>query len=200
MLFDVLICLSPTASPLPAIIEIPPQYSGCCWREMGFSSSICPSEGKWALTHRSSFPSWDKMLQDSSAHAVPCCGEGRCWQKFLLISSLHPDSFSPLHCMLLSPFRKVGILQFLFFLKVSAQVSTIQVFPSFSSEGLGQVYWLQWLCSLLRCICLLPDAHVGKTPPRSLGIWCWIPQLPQRHFGLDGCLISFYKGGHKVVS
>lgn len=71
---------------------------------MGFSSSICPSEGKWALTHRSSFPSWDKMLQDSSAHAVPCCGEGRCWQKFLLISSLHPDSF-PLfiacYCLLL---------------------------------------------------------------------------------------------------
>ena len=29
---------------------------------------------------------------------------------------------------------------------------------------------------------LLPDAWVGKTPSRFLDMWCWIPQLPQRHF------------------
>ena len=33
-----------------------------------------------------------------------------------------------------------------------------------------------------RSVCPLPDTWVGKIPPRSLGMWGWIPQLPQRHF------------------
>lgn len=37
---------------------------------------------------------------------------------------------------------------------------------------------------------LLPDVQVGKTPPESLGEWCWIPQLPQRCF----CLLIFVVG------
>ena len=34
------------------------------------------------------------------------------------------------------------------------------------------------------CLYLLSDAWVGETSPKSLGIWCWIPQIPQRHFSL----------------
>lgn len=33
-----------------------------------------------------------------------------------------------------------------------------------------------------RSVCPLPDTWVGNIPPRSLGMWGWIPQLPQRHF------------------
>ena len=31
-----------------------------------------------------------------------------------------------------------------------------------------------------RSVYLLPEALVGEISPGSLGIWCWIPQLPQR--------------------
>lgn len=34
----------------------------------------------------------------------------------------------------------------------------------------------------LRSVCLLPNPQVGKTISGSLGIWCCVPQLSQRHF------------------
>ena len=34
----------------------------------------------------------------------------------------------------------------------------------------------------LRSVCLFPNAQAGETPPRPLGGWCWIPQLPQMYF------------------
>lgn len=34
----------------------------------------------------------------------------------------------------------------------------------------------------LRGVCLLPEAWVGESSPGSLGVWCWIPSLPQTHF------------------
>lgn len=36
---------------------------------------------------------------------------------------------------------------------------------------------------------------VGKTPPRSHDVWCWTPQLPQRHFGPQlGAKLLLLKG------
>lgn len=32
-----------------------------------------------------------------------------------------------------------------------------------------------------RSTCLLPNARVGQSLPLSLGIWCQIPEIPQRH-------------------
>lgn len=34
----------------------------------------------------------------------------------------------------------------------------------------------------LRSVCLFLNAQAGETPPRPLGGWCRIPQLPQMHF------------------
>ena len=46
-----------------------------------------------------------------------------------------------------------------------------------------------------RSVCLLPGAWVGDTPPKSLGIWCWIPQLPQKTVLLVGvCQIVVVEG------
>ena len=49
MPFDILICLFPDLL-LPLVLEVPPQYSGCCWRETGFSSSVQQQLGK-PITH-----------------------------------------------------------------------------------------------------------------------------------------------------
>lgn len=35
-------------------------------------------------------------------------------------------------------------------------------------------------------VCVLPDVSVHKTPPRSLGVKCLIPQLPQINFVNEG--------------
>lgn len=52
-------------------------------------------------------------------------------------------------------------------------------------------------------LCLLPgyigNAKIGGTSPKSLGIWSWIPQLPQRHFFKMGlCQIVVVEGGRQV--
>lgn len=39
-----------------------------------------------------------------------------------------------------------------------------------------------WATARTRSACLLSSAPVGKTPPGSLGVWYWIPQLPQSLF------------------
>ena len=36
-------------SSLPSAMELPPQHSGCCWREMGCSSHVLQSWGRQAL-------------------------------------------------------------------------------------------------------------------------------------------------------
>lgn len=41
---------------------------------------------------------------------------------------------------------------------------------------------LQAPLPVLRSVCLLPDVQRGPIALGSLGVWCWIPQLPQRHF------------------
>ena len=44
---------------------------------------------------------------------------------------------------------------------------------------------------------LLPNTWVGETSPGFLGVWCWIPQLPQRHFcpWMDTKLLLLGRGG-----
>lgn len=62
--------------------------------------------------------------------------------------------------------------------------SLVSVFrAAWTAPRLGLVH------RLLQCpqpgpqsVCLLPDAQLCETSPESLSIWCWIPQLPQRHF------------------
>lgn len=73
------------------------------------------------------------------------------------------------------------------------------------SQTMAERDWDQWMghSAGLRSVWVLPDAQVGETPPGFFSIWCWIPRLPQRHFGLwmdaklliskgvmsEGCLI-----------
>lgn len=58
--------------------------------------------------------------------------------------------------------------------------SAVRFFPNCRKEVVSLL--LVWFYSPhLRSVYLLLDAQMGKTPHRSLGIWCWIPQLPQRY-------------------
>lgn len=41
---------------------------------------------------------------------------------------------------------------------------------------------LQAPLPILRSVCLLPGVQMALTALGSLGVWCWIPQRPQRHF------------------
>lgn len=85
--------------------------------------------------------------------------------------------------MLESPLRKDGLPQTLFHLWASAQGSTLQVFLSHSQEGLGHVY-ISWFAPLAKFYLLITKYTGGKIPLVSLGVKCWIPQLPNRHFCL----------------
>lgn len=40
-----------------------------------------------------------------------------------------------------------------------------------------------------RSVCLLFNSLVSETPPRSLGVWCSIPQLPHKGIFVHGCQI-----------
>lgn len=78
-------------------------------------------------------------------------------------------------------------------LQISTQVSTLSIFPKHSQETFGA--GLQVLLvpqPLVRSACLLLDTQEGETPPRFLGIWCWIPQLPEALLFMDGCLIKYF--------
>ena len=63
--FEVVICIFPNI-PLPPGTEHSPYYSGCWWREMGFSSHIPHSWGSQALT-AFLFLHWRNCPQDKSA-------------------------------------------------------------------------------------------------------------------------------------
>lgn len=67
-----------------------------------------------------------------------------------------------------APFGKAGLLQILFHLRMSAQISTLQVFPNHSQGQLHRLLLFPQTTS--RSVCLPPDAQMGETPPRSLGI------------------------------
>ena len=67
---------------------------------------------------------------------------------------------------------------------VSAQVRLHQVSPAVAEKGWDQSPGFRWFRSPLQDLCLLLNAQVSETPPGSLGVWCWIPQLPHRHFCL----------------
>lgn len=103
-----------------------------------------------------------------------CPGNEAVLAKLPLPSPLCPNSvclFVVLFCfvssniVLESLFRKAEFLQKLSYTWVSAQVSTCLVFPHYGQERL----WLV-LQPILWSICLIPNAEVGDTPPRPLGL------------------------------
>lgn len=63
----------------PLVIEFLPQYSGCCWNETSFSSSIPHRWRSWALTHCSPFPPHESPLPSVQLHAVSPLGTPQ-WQ------------------------------------------------------------------------------------------------------------------------
>lgn len=120
----------------------------------------------------------------------------------LLLPPLWPNShFISSSGVLESPLRKAGFLQILNHVWVSAQVSTLQVFFS--------PIWMRglWTCSLstlvphfvLKSVCLLLDAYVSETPPRSLGIYMVLdPTTPTRTLlFVGGYLFCCLKRGDK---
>lgn len=61
-------------------------------------------------------------------------------------------------------------------LQVYVQVSTLQVFPNCSPEGLWMFIWLLMVLQPVpRSVYPLPDAQVNETSPRSLGVWFRVP-------------------------
>lgn len=70
----------------------------------------------------------------------------------------------------------------LWYLRVSAQVSIFQgpLLRGWSQfTGSSRFHIPNWGLPAL-----LPDIKVGEMPPGSLGVCCWIPQFPHRHFSL----------------
>ena len=60
------------------VLEALPQYSRCCWREMGLSSSVLHSQDTQVFTHCSPFP-WERgycWCQVSALQVLP----GRGWE------------------------------------------------------------------------------------------------------------------------
>lgn len=75
--------------------------------------------------------------------------------------------------MLESPLRKAGFLQILSYSWASAQVSTLQVFPDHSQEGLERHCWLLLVSQPgLGSVYLLLDTQAGEPLPRSFGLYC----------------------------
>lgn len=116
---------SRSISSLPFIMEFPPQLSGCCWeREIGFSNIVLHS---WVAAH--------------SVTTLPfSCRMGFLWlvqpntalplAKFLFLSPMHSNSYIFFsNGMVVSPLWKVGLLQKLFHLGVSTQITTLLIFP-----------------------------------------------------------------------
>lgn len=110
--------------------------------------------------------------------------EGVVLARFLLLLLVHTNLCPPtLSRVLESLLRKLGLLQKLSHLWMSAQVNALSMFPDLSQERL-RLPCMGLLVSQLipRYVCLLPKAQVDENPLESFGVWYWIPQLPQRHF------------------
>lgn len=111
-------------------MKVWPQYSECCWRETSFSSCISHHWSSWALTILSP----RGMGCHPTArwlNPVQCCpgGRGTALGKFLFPSPLLSNSsFFYSDGVLESPLGSVDFCRFSH-LCVSAQVSTLQVFP-----------------------------------------------------------------------
>lgn len=121
-------------------MEVLPQCAG----EVGFSSCVPHSWGQPATPSPLPFSPWERSPGTAQPSLCPHGGEATL-EKFFLPSPPCANLyfFFP-NDMLESPLGKSRLQQILFRCWVFAQVSTLQVFPGHSQEGLGQVCWLWW--------------------------------------------------------
>ena len=116
--------------------------------------------------------------------------EGWCWQSFsCTFQSIQVYIFLLFwwHAIIL-PWEDWTSKNF-FLSMVSAQISTLHIFPGCGWEGLGQGQvagscWFRSLYWNVSCYCQM---HRRVTPPRTFSTWCWISQFPVLF--VDRCLI-----------
>lgn len=158
---------------LSLLFTVLPQDSGCRWREMDFSSSVPPAgEAEYSLTTLS-------FSQGIGSCSLQC--HLREWvlalAKFLFLSPMHQNSYSLLfqQCARIFPCEGVASTKSLSSVVFCSSQYSSQV-SSHSLEGSRQVCWLSlFLQPTLRAVCLLSDAQMGESPPKSVGMQCWIP-------------------------
>lgn len=182
MPFDIFICLFFAIYFLLPVIEFPCRYSVCWGRETSFSISFLHHWDSWRLTLYSPFT--QKETSPSlivQPHAMlPKSGGGVAQVKFFLPFQLHPHFF--LSCFIVtleSPLGKAVTSchrQCFSCLCESVQVNTVQIFFSIAAKRVGAAH-------LEDCL-LIMGCTRGEDPTSHppLGVWCWIPQLAQRHF------------------
>ena len=134
-----------------SVMEVSPQYSGCCGREMGFSHNVPHSWGIWALTLHSFFP--QKILQ------LLTCSDSHC--ATLRQSSSYPPQcikihiFVPLKCLTFS-----GYLDFYKSSPVSRYYpkSSLYRFPHTVVRRVELVHnYLLIPQPILKSVCILSD-------------------------------------------
>ena len=137
----------------------------------------------------SHFP-WEKSQAEISLgpKLCPLGGRGGASQVKLFLSSsqcFQTQSFFCSKGVLELLIWKPGLVQRLSGLWVIVLDNVFQVLLDQGQGGLEPVHRLpQGPQPGLRSLSLLVDSRGSKTPLRSLGIWCWIPQLPKRYFCL----------------
>ena len=129
----------------------------------------------WVLTHHSLFPLKQSLLLPGSP--APCSVALLGWMVvvvvLVLLSSFflcYVQFFSQWYTGM-SPWggwtSTVSLSSVL-----SVQDSYLQFFFLTDESGWGRFSALLVPQSILRSVWLLPDIHMDKTPPRSLGVWC----------------------------
>lgn len=171
MAFDILVCLFPNLFP---VMEVRPQYSGYCWKEMGFYGHVLNNSGSQAFTHQSPF----SPLQRSQS----LYGQAPC---------------NITEQVLESPFRKPGLLQILSHLWVSARQHIPGFFQPWQEE-LGKFIWVcffhspYWvLLPVIRCMGGSESSHIS---------WLMLPDTTtptEEILFMRRCLISCFKRGTK---
>lgn len=97
----------PIVSPLQ-VVQVLPQYSGCWWKAMGFSSCFLDSWGGQAYTYPSLVSCRRAHLQTVQPHSVSSwVGAGNIL--FTLSTAFNSYFFPPFNVLLESPLRKVGL-------------------------------------------------------------------------------------------
>lgn len=164
-------------------MEFPPQYSGCCWRGMGFSSQVHHSWWSHALAHGSPFPLWQRLPLAGSACAV-CLGGGTALANFLFLPQVHHFVGGVVcsNSILESPLGKAGLLKVSLIHGLLLRSVLSRLSPTVADRGWGRLPYSCWFHSPLCSLCLLPDAQVSKIPSGPLGVRCWILQAPYRCF------------------
>lgn len=183
---DILIRLFSNLYPPPIYGDPPPLNIFGAISDKHVFSSISYTWGSWLITHHSPFLTGRSCCWLVQPHTVPFWGRGSTSNVCITLSNLLKILFSffffsnRIRESLLS---KPGCWQRLSWLSVSAQVRACQIFPKCNQEKLKLFHRLLLVPQLvLKSVCLLSDTPVGKTLSGSLGIWCWKPQLWQRHF------------------